>query len=353
MRQETEWRYHNSEFGRRPFMLSVMRYGTRWTGIPSPLFFSLVQFLGYLGCLVALHRLTCFVWPGQRIPPLTLLPFVLIFPSVFLFTAHAHTYNDLYQYIAITLLMLFAISHRPFPALLMGFLACIIRESSLFFLPVLMYLLSRYAYWSPWKAVATVAVTACLSVLFLYLYLPEEVVDATVAFSHKQRFGAWRENFGTLSDASETLVLTVIILVPFAAVAWRFRSQIGNNALHKDLVYCSLFVALVNTPIVYAAALAREARLLVLPLLPLLPVVCPILLQCWKRGDVASQKISLLQGVGALLLGLAVALIYQPSVGGTGYFYRAYVFVWVAGWSPLLLRLVTNRLEQVDVSPTR
>ncbi len=339
MQAETEWKHQNSEFGRRPFMINVMRYGTRWTGWPSPLVFTLVQFLGLLLTLWTLHRLTVRVWPDWLHPPLGVLPFLLVFPSIFLFTARAHTYDDLYQYALLLGVLYGAVDRRPLLAIACAGAACIVRETSVLFLPILAYLLGQRAGWPAWKAVAAAGLAGGAAALFVWWYVPAELAEKTTLLQPGTTPVRLESNFADYARTSETLVLTLVILVPFLGVAYRYRDEIHRQPLPRELAYAALYLCLINTAAVYVAALAREARLLVLPLLPLLPVVAPFLVRACRRGALRWREYSGLAWVVALAVALGVTLAYRPSVGGTGYFYRAYVFCWVAAWALVLFRM--------------
>ncbi|WP_116106001.1 hypothetical protein [Lewinella sp. IMCC34191] len=350
MQTETEWKLNDSEFGRRPFMVSIMQYGTRWTGLPSPLFFTLIQFLGYVLCLLALHRLTQRVWPDKAVSPLTLLPFILVFPNLFLFTAHAHTYDDLYQYLLLLIVLYGAIDRRPLLALACAAAACVVRETSLLCLPVLAYLLWQRTSWSPVGAIIACGFAGLAALLFLYSYVPNDLAQESMAFTQTTRFFAWRANFRDYVRINETLILTIIILAPFLLLAYRYREEIRQTPVQRDLVYSAIFLALSNTTAVYITAMAREARLLLLPLLPLLPVVSPFLQQEWTGGTLRWQTYSVREWCAALLGAIVATLLYQPSVGGTGYFYRFYVFCWVGIWILIFRRLYSGAGQEIKAS---
>ena len=325
--EEVNWRYTNSEFGRRPLVVNLVRYGVQYTGWSYITVFVLIQLVGYFLSIAAALRLS-YRMASRAGPAATYLPFLLLFPQVFLFVAHAHTFDDLYQYTALLLVLLGLVQGQYVLIWSCLVAACLIRETSLLFLPVTAYLLYRLRNWAFVPAGLFVGSAATGAVLLLGWYLPPEQLSATVEYAEQRRFAHWMINFGTPSRISESLWLPVFILGPFVYLLWQYWTRLTQQPLQRYFVHSFVFLALVNTLLVWVAAITAEARLFLPPVLLILPVLAPVwdalgmhtvqALKNWQWSDLAVTGISI----------LAVQLLYHPSVGGTGYAFRAYALAW-------------------------
>ena len=333
--EEVEWRYTNSEFGRRPLMVNLIRYGVWTTGWSHIIVFIFLQLAGYVLSTAVILRLSRQLAPGASAAA-SYLPFLLLYPQVFLFVAHAHTFDDLYQYLALVLTLLALVQRRFVVGWLSLLAACLIRETSILYLPVVFYLLYRLAGWRVLPAGLYVLTAATVSAALLWLYLPIDQLEATAAYARQRRFMHWIINFGTPARFSESLWLPVFILGPFVLLLWRHWQEVTRRSVHRYFAHGFIFLAVVNTVLVWIAAITAEARLLMLPVFLALPILAPVwdtlahrlhtLPTYWQRRD------------WWLLLGtvLLVQLLYHPTVGGTAYAFRAYAVGWTVvmyvGW---------------------
>lgn len=327
-------RFRESEFNRRPVMIYPLAWLNRGAGIPVQLAFNLLSFLFlWLSCIL-LYRLT------QRVSPqakgrwgIAVGGFLTAFPVVFSFMATIWMYDDPPQYVFLLAALLSHLRGRYLAASLWLGLACLARETSILFLPLLVY-------WHHQETGlrASLWVWALAPALWLgavVWLLPAHAWEQTIAYSHEVRFGHWHENFRDTQMVSETLSLIFITLaLPYALVYRYLRAGGQFSVLQWRWLWGSLTLALINTPLVLVAALAREARLLILPLIllwPLLPTIEPWLL---ARLRVAlRQRRYQLAILGYLLMGFALAFgLYYPSVRGTGYLFRVYAAVYTGGF---------------------
>lgn len=333
LREETSWRYTDSEFGRRPLMINLLRYTTAWTGWSYNLAFLWWQLVAYLLNLWVLNWLARLVW--RRVwPPLSvILVFATSFPNVFLFVAHAHTYDDLFQYAAILLSIGYCLGGRLLPACLAIMASCVIRETSVLFLPVYALLLHhtlppskrRVGWLVPGLAVA-------LAGAILYVYASSLLV-ASAEFTVRNRVYAWQENLSSWARISEALWLPVLILLPGWLLLRSHAPLIGRHtatvpAAAAVLRYSYLPLCIINTLLVWFLAKANEPRLFILPLLLVLPLTPPVVARWLSQPRLLLAGWSVPDWCTTLLAVLLVQLLYQPSVGGTGYAFRAYVVIW-------------------------
>ena len=328
--EEVAWRYADSEMGRRPLMINLLYYGVRATGWSYIIVFILVQLVGYLGSTAAAIGLSKELSPDAS-PAATYLPFLLLFPQVFLFVAHAHTFDDLYQYLVLILTLLAVVRRRFVLGWLCLVAACFIRETSVLYLPVVAYLLYRLADRRVLSSGLYVGTAAAAAAALLWLYLPAEQLEATVAFTQRRRFTAWAGNFSTGSRISESLCLPLFILGPFLLLLrWHWR-EVTHGLTPRCFVHGFIALGLVNTLVVWVAATAAEARLFMLPVFLILPVLAPV----WDRFGQRLTGLAVYwrrQDWFVLLFIIAlVQLLYYPTVGGTGYAFRAYAVGWTVG----------------------
>lgn len=325
--EQVRWGLADSEFGRRPLILNVLRYAVKWTGWSYILVFLIVQVFGLGVCCCLIWHLRKYAG-GQAGPLAYLLPFLCVFPQVFLFVAHAHTFDDLYQYAALLLALTALLTGRNTLLLLSLVAASTIRETSLPFLPAFAYLLHTIGRRPWWYALLLPGLAGFGALGFLYWYIPDDILEATLAFTSSRRFTGWRGNFGSWVRVSETISLVVFILSPFGYLIWRYWRELTQRVINRYLIYAFIPLAVVNTLIVFVAATAAEARLFYPPLLLLFPALA----STWQRigehllGGVKQWRTLPLARLVAVIL--VVQLLYHPSVGGTGYAFRAYVVVW-------------------------
>ena len=330
LEEEVNWRYTNSEFGRRPIVINLMRYGVMYTGWSYNTVFFLVQLVGYFLSLAAALRLSYRMAPGAT-PAATYLPFLLVFPQVFLFVAHAHTFDDLYQYTALLLVLLGLVRGKYTLTWCCLVAACLIRETSLLFLPLTAYLSYRLWGWSLVPAGLYAVSAAAGAMLLLGWYLPAEQLSATAEYAQQRRFVHWVINFGTPARFSESLCLPAFILGPFVYLLWTYWDRVTRTPLCRYFAHSFIFLSLINTVLVWVAAITAEARLFLPPVLVILPVLAPIWDIVGKNVGKAIGKWRRNDSLVAVVAIVAVQLLYHPSVGGTGYAFRAYALVWTLG----------------------
>lgn len=323
---DTQSRLIEAEFGRRPLLVNLLKYGKEWTGISQTLLFCIYQAFGYLLVCYLLQQLAWHIDPTLSWAS-TILPYALLFPSVFLFVAHAHTYDDLFQYAAILGFLYYGLKQMPFPAAVLLCVGCIIRETSVLFLPVYVAM-----FWNTPKlrnsSIILLAIAAFLiACTAVYLYAGHELIAESYAINTGGRWTNWKVNFADYAAASEVIWLTLFILGPSAFIVIRNWPALTASKTSSVLIYCYVYLVATNTLLVYLTAYAREARLLLLPNLIVFFLLAPFWQQYLRVGKQQYQKFNFSIPL-LLLLIILVPLSYIPSVGGTGYIYRFYALLW-------------------------
>ena len=328
LRKESIWRYTDSEFGRRPLMVNLLRYTTEWVGWSYTFSFLFWQVVGYLIALGALYWTSTAIWERRWSPALVALPFMLVFPNVFLFVAHAHTYNDLYQYAAIFLSLGLGFQSRAVAACLAIAASCIVRETSVIFLPLYSLLFYYRATSQRWLKVLTPWIALGVACVVIYAYASPLLLSTSLDFTLDTRVYAYRDNLSSWARISEAIWLPIFILLPAYLALRPLRVARQRDAGVWVLVRSFPYVAVLNTLTVWFLAKADEPRLFLLPLLIILPILPVALSMIRSALRHSSLRWQLTDYIKAACVVIAVQLLYHPSVGGTGYAFRAYALVW-------------------------
>lgn len=323
---DTTFRLHNPEFGRRPLMVNLMSRTHSITQLPYPLIFIFYQFCAYLGICYLLRKTSEYFdrtisWAAA------VLPFALLFPNIFLFTAHAHTYNDLFQYIALLALINCLLRSKLILSGFFFFIAIVIRETSILFLPFFAAFLFFEKEIGVFRAIlypVLLVLSAIATVVFL---TDSQLIQDSLVINATHRWSNWQVNFSDVKATSETLWLTILICAPSAWICYSFQNRLVKNKLAFQMILWWIVTLLFNTILVYVSAYAREARLLFLPNL----IVLPVLATYWQEliTRIRLADLMTVRTFGVILFAAAFAQItYIPSVGGTGYVYRLYLLLW-------------------------
>jgi hypothetical protein len=261
--------------------------------------------------------------------------FYISFTILFAFFISIYTYDEPLQYLAIFLAMLFATKRRW---LLFGvalFFALLTRESTIFLLPGFIIL---FAYKKiSWKKlldaknfnisaiVVLLTLGVYLAVLFLFLR-SLGLVGVSSDYFLNTRFGHWAFNFQDGQHALESIVSIIL------AVGWQFFVLIehgrARNLTDRDkrIALAVLITFVISTPILLVATRVREARLLALPLVILLPLLGRYALfvfrsfrqrlgeyaVIWKKLELSSK----LWLIAIIMFGIFSFGVYAPTASG-------------------------------------
>ena len=348
--EDTEWRYNNSEFGRRPLTVNLMRWGHAVSGWSYNFLFLIVQGVAYVLTCLAILATAKKVSPAASIGN-TVLPFCLLFPNVFLFVAHAHTYDDLFQYFFLMLVIFYLINRHWFLATFFLTGACIVRETSLLYIPAFIYLTLKFRIAGLMSTLAASMMIIVVSFATVILYSGGPLIEKSLAVNTSHRWQNFHVNFGTWQNFSETLTLILFVLGPFFYLCYRYGNTLLACQKKKVLLYSFLGLTVVNTSLVCITAYVREARLLVIPVLLILPVLPEIWTDATKKITNFIKTDFGLTDVVLILLGSGVFMsFYQPTVGGTGYAFKAYGVIWTC--CMYLLVRSTSKCKSLAEGPT-
>lgn len=324
-------RLNDSEFGRRPLMLYSQLLLEHYAGIPAQASFNLLSFAVWAIMICLLMLITNRICPtGNTL--WAIVAFLLSFPIVFMYAANICTYDDSLQFMLLAATLLAVIHHRWLLALVLSFLACLARETSVLLIPF-------FAYWyfhqtrSSWLTIIwLLPIIAWLT--FILVFLPHHLWLGTVSHTVEHRFFAYQFNFGTWRETSDTLVSTYLVLAIPLLFYWQLLRKIALSEKQRILLYGSLGVALINTPLVWTAAIAHEARLFLLPLLLFWPLV-PALQPLYPARAIRPKATDIPAIILIFFLAAYLAFYaYRPCVGGTGWLFRCYALPYSVffGW---------------------
>jgi len=163
--------------------------------------------------------------------------------------------------------------------------------------------------------------------LFILFYFHGKSANPGIDFLVERRFLAWQENFKDFSRTSETLFSLFMVLgIPLQVVRW-IISKCELSRGRRAWISWAFGITLFNTVIVLAAGLAREARLFALPLLLLWPILPLAGRSFAKYLENSVKNWSYREWSIVVVISLGTSLfLYQPSMEGTGWVYRGYLF---------------------------
>lgn len=316
-------RFRESEFNRRPMMIYPLKWLNQYFNIPVQLAFNVLSFICLWFCCILLMTLSKRISPGTNSVWAAIF-FLSSFPVLFSYLATIWMYDDPIQYICLLGAMILLLNKNYYRSIFCLTLACITRETSILFMPLFMYWQYKEGY--KWKLILWLLVPLCWFAVVYYL-LPGGIWHQTVRFNTSVRFTAWQENFKDIYAFSETIGVVLLTLgLPWLLIKKYHYAGNTFNKLQTQMITGALYLGIVNTPLVLIAAIAHEARLFILPLLmigPIMPTLVP-----WIYREISAQIelrgfLKKLAGF-FLIAGAYACFLYYPSVHGTGYIFRLY-----------------------------
>jgi len=270
---------HDHPFSTRPLQ-SYATLGLRQlTGLSTKVSFFSIQFLlaGLTGWL--LFRLLLRLGFSRAWGRIGLAMFYLSFPILAAQFAPVHTWDDMWLYAAL-LGTSYALLDGRWPAVAVLFaVACLARETALFFFPVLAVMA-----WRDRKQTRPIVLLICLAapVLAYLAYLWQFDARYSAATWHMGDL-----NFGSgprAADADVSLINAFGWLLP-AAVAggyllWRRQRRESEQFLLAGLL---LWLPL-NTAAASVLAMVRETRLLFPPFVVVIPLALYAVHDIWRSG---------------------------------------------------------------------
>lgn len=321
-------RYDHSEFRRRPVVLEGQKWMHSLGNIPYQFSFNLINYCSLFVLFLILPALLNSIDESAFLASRLQLFFLVSMPVLFAFLGSINVYDDLVQYLFLVLFLIFLFRRQHLLSALFFTLACITRETSLIYLVIVVaffwlekpdrFLLKALIWIWP----------VPLYFLFLYFYLPPDLKSELQVFLQNDRFTAWFSNFGDWRRIREsTTVLWVMTGLYVGLLLEKYKKQAGE----KGGLWCLVLLGfvLVNALLVSVSGLLREARLLMVPLLIVLPFVHKEWLAALDSLKKRLKHRRWRQELPLILLGALVAFLwYTPLTKGTGYIFKAYVMVY-------------------------
>jgi hypothetical protein len=326
-------RYNNSEFRRRPFVLELQKYLLEKHDVPAQFSFNLLNY-SFLFLVFLLLPLLAYKLGGHRDDgSYSQILFFLSLPILFAFFGSMCTYDDILQYLLIILFLISLWSENYFISFLFFLLSCICRETSfIYFFLIIAFFINKHGFTKRGVLIIGKWSSAIiLYYLYLKIYLPANIISEAQDFLLEVRFLAWKNNFLDFKSFRESLTILFIMTGIYAYLLF-----LKGNTRSKEVRYWCLFsitFIIINVAIVSFSALIREARLLFLPLV----FVIPFVQNEFKKALVSIPKRIKALGktnlLAVFLFSFAIAFIwFTPKTQGTGYFYKTYAFFYITAF---------------------
>jgi hypothetical protein len=270
--------------------------------------------------------------------------FAASFSIAFAYFAPVYSYDDLLQYAFIFMALAAAFEQYWLRAALWLCVAVIARETTLLLLPG-MAILALHSGRHPAPGVdpshglrraLVVVVVPALFWVAMSLALP--FPDMPVRLRH------WVFNFADARTGTESVLSAVEALGLLALLEWhnhRRQPSAADGRLprrqspeaRQALLAACLVTLIINTPIVWVAGMAREARLFALPLVFLWPMAGPWLAdaaqdvrETWRTSAHPLRTLVAAPLSAAAVVGILTAVFYKQTIGHSFYDgYRVYL----------------------------
>ncbi|MBU2946102.1 hypothetical protein [Zobellia uliginosa] len=341
LRSQINYHKEIAPFARRPLTTLLIEGSQQLFGFKAGYAFILVNFLllGFSGVLIYWLSLLLKATKLQGI--INMMVFFTSFSVLFAFFPPVFTYDEPLQYCSLLMAFIAFVKRKWFWYVILFSLAMVARETSVLLLPALILLLPGTQNHPREKLgpnlkkngiciLSPILVYGCYIVFFIY---HQRLLHATHT-EITSRYSCFLENIESTKNLVESIVSIFITLGPFLYLTYFYLKQKENESWKTSFVYAFLFTALLNTPLVFMTAFARESRLFALPLLFLWPVFMqlfksflePLSLKSTYQGLLEYPKIIVLFGC-FVLASFLFCFIYYPSLGlGENTFFAGYIF---------------------------
>ncbi|MEL7118508.1 MAG: hypothetical protein AAFO07_03685 [Bacteroidota bacterium] len=252
-----------SEFSRRPFVLGFQHWTKTRFNWPYQFSFNLINGVALVAFFSLLPKLEYAFNPKLGQANKYILVYTLLhLPIIYVFFSLIYTYDDLVQYVLVIIALIYFQNNKLLLAVLAFSLACIARETSFLYLPLLLFL--QYQKNGLGLSFLMLLILPLLSyVLFIHFYVDVEINNDSAIYLKEERFGHLKRNFLNWERTRETITVVITMLGMPTYLFWRSLRRHKERQLSK-LAYALI---LTNAVVVLIGALAREARLLYLPLI--------------------------------------------------------------------------------------
>ena len=317
-------RYESPVFRLRPFVLELQRLLNK-LGVPFQLSFNV---LNTAGLFIMFYVLGSYqLAKSSKSVKSFYLPefFFLSMPILFAFVPSVYTYDDIFQYVFLFIFLHCFFAQKYYLAVVFITLACMIRETSFFYLFLVFAFSIKGLYGKMSIKFYTIWLFPFVAYFFFHLwYVPESILLDTRQFFINRRFTAWEANFFKMHAIRESLPLLLVMTAPYVMILYS-KIRVEPDEKNVFAIRLAIFFLIIHNAIVCVTGLVREFRLFLLPLLWIVPLIYDDITNrvqsVWRRR-LHFSKIGLI----TFLMSFVFAFIfYQPLAKGIGYLFKTYV----------------------------
>ncbi|WP_156825902.1 hypothetical protein [Lewinella cohaerens] len=175
-----------------------------------------------------------------------------------------------------------------------------------------------------------------------------EIISEAQEYLSDVRFLHWQNNFLGFNRFRESLTILFIM-----TGAYTYMLLIKKGTSSKTLKYwClfSIFFIIINVAVVSFSALIREARLLFLPLVFIIPFVQNEFKKTLIRIPQEIKHLGISKLLTTLLFSFTISFIwFTPNTNGTGYFYKTYAFFYIT----IFILVLFNHRKHLEKKPLK
>ena len=307
-----EWqsRWIDPVFGKRIILLYLQEIANEEFQIPHQLSFTVVNFFSLLGCFYFIHKVRNYWGLGKSYQVLSI--FLLFFPITFSMTPLMGGYDDLLQWAFCSAIIYYTLKQKTIFALFLLGAAILIRETSLIFLPFVLFYHKNTR-----KRYFLFAI--CVLSLAGYFLLQIGNNDLAIENLFNQRFSALKENFSTLSQASTSLI-SLIVVVGFPMYLMTSSQPIINHKDWQKYRNFTTYTLVVFAAIASLTSLLQEARIIALAILLIIPFTKELI------PTIQLEKHSIFTIMVIVVLAICIAFIfYNPPARKSTILYQTYL----------------------------
>ena len=331
------FRMADSEFARKLFVLGLQRICYS-VGIPFQFAFNLINSIALFSFFI-----TSFFLAKNGLDFLSPFIFsffiVFTFPILFAFLPVLFTYDDIVQFLFLSLFFIAFYDRKNLQAYFWFFLACLAKETTIFFGAFLL----PY-YWIEKKDLKQMFIElipyGCIVFLYaiiIYYSFDDSLKQGSIDYMKEMRFTFYKANFSDpLRVVEVSYYILSVYLLPL--VLW---FNLPKVELKKSIRLGFIVLTVSNLLIALVAAEAVEARIYFMTLIPLFPFFAPKLQETWlflKNKQNLRPKLLVISVLGSS----ALISLYHPQVKRAYYVFAPYLFVYFSFCIYLIL-LNTNR----------
>ncbi|CAM4390813.1 EpsG family protein [Zobellia roscoffensis] len=335
--------YHKeiAPFARRPLTTLLIESTQQLFSFRAGYAFILVNFLllGFSGVLIYLLSLVLKATKEQGL--INMLVFFTSFSVLFAFFPPVFTYDEPLQYCLLLMACIAFVKRKWFWYMVLFSLAMVARETSVLLLPALVLLLPGMQNHPRKKLglnlkknsliiISPILFYGCYIVFFIY---HQRLLHSTHT-EITSRYSCFLENIENTRNIVESIVSIFITLGPFLYFSYFYLKRKNSETWKNNFVHAFLLTALINTPLVFMTAFARESRLFALPLIFLWPMFMqlfehylkPLTFKRTFQELVRNTQMLLLFGVFTLF-NFLFCFVYYPYLGlGENNYFAGYIF---------------------------